>query len=189
MQYSRVGLLAASLFAAASTAATAVAVTRQPPQPGQPGQSGQPGHAGQPGQPGEPGQPGQPGQSGSTAIAIGSSGSSGGSGNLEVIQSQGVTRISASCDSGSGNVDFGDGTSAKISDATGPIRHTYASAGSHRVTLTCLGAHGHSASTSTATVGTPSGGSKARCRPAGSNAIADVLDRLLVRLGFAICRR
>jgi hypothetical protein len=189
MQYSRGGLLVASLFAAAATTASAVAVTRQPPQPGQPGQSGKPGRAGQPGQPGEPGQPGQPGQSGSTAIAIGSPGSSGGSGNLEVIQSRGVTRIRASCDSGYGNVDFGDGTSAKISGAKGPIRHTYSSAGSHRVTLTCLGAHGKSASTSTATVGTPSAGPKARCRPVAGHAIADVLDRLLVRLGFAICRR
>jgi hypothetical protein len=120
-------------------------------------------------------------------IAIGGAGSSGGSGTLNVTRQNGVTRVEASCTGASGNVDFGDGTSAKLSATTGTIMHVVSSTAQHQVKLTCGGSNGQSASTSIVTVGGSSGkGAGVTCR-ARTSGIPDVVERLLVRLGFGVC--
>jgi hypothetical protein len=186
MQRGGIGLLAASLVAAAFMAVAAVAVAGNG-QPGARGQDGQPGQPGQAGQAGQAGQPGQPGAAGGSVIAIGAAGSSGGSGALDVTQKDGITHVNASCSGSSGSVDFGDGVSAKLSAATGTITHVVSSSAPHQVKLTCAGSNGQSASTSVVTVGASSGRhAGVTCRTATSG-IPDVIQRLLVRLGFAVC--
>jgi hypothetical protein len=105
-----------------------------------------------------------------------------------VIQSQGVTRITASCGGESGRVDFGDGALATVSRTTGPITHADSSTGVHQVTLTCT--NGLVTSSNTAIVGGVSG-SRARTTCLGmAPAVAlDAVERWLIRIGFDICRR
>jgi PKD repeat protein len=127
--------------------------------------------------------------------ALGARGGSGSGGSLQVSQtSQGQVRVEASCAGGSGSVDFGDGTSTPLSGTTGPITHTYSSAGPHQATLTCTGGPGQSSSVGTATVGGAAAGATARARPAGClrippGVLPDALDRVLMRLGVGVCRR
>jgi hypothetical protein len=110
-------------------------------------------------------------------------------GSLTVTQSsQGVVRVEASCAGGSGRVDFGDGTSAPLSGSTGPVTHAYSSAGSHQVTLSCTGG-GQSQSVGAVTVGAAHGSAgAASCLHIPSGVLPDVLERVLVQLGFGICR-
>jgi hypothetical protein len=85
-------------------------------------------------------------------------------------------------------VDFGDGTSAAVSGSTGPITHAFSSAGSHRVTLSCT-AGGQSQSVGSVAVGAAGGrtGSRA-CLRIPPGVVPDMLERVLVQLGFGICR-
>jgi len=196
MQRGRMCLFAASFVATVVVGVSIGGATVQPGQPGQAGQSGGNGQPGRQGQPGQPGQPGTPGSAGAAVAVIGSRGSNGesssssGSGTLDVMQANGVTRVNASCSDGSGSVDFGDGTSAALSSATGTVTHEYTSSGSHRVTLRCAGTNGQSASTSIATVKTPPRNSHVRhCRLIIRGKDAAVLERLVVRLGFGVCHR
>jgi hypothetical protein len=110
---------------------------------------------------------------------------------LRVTQLNGVTHVSASCSGGEGSVDFGDGTSAKLTTAAGTITRTYSSPGSRRVIVTCSEDHRQSISTTIATVGGTSG------RPtlfhcswlSPTRGAANVLEHVLARLGFGICHR
>jgi hypothetical protein len=103
--------------------------------------------------------------------------------------SQGTVRVEASCAGGSGRVDFGDGTSAPLSGSTGPITHAYSPGGSHQVTLSCTSG-GQGQSVGAVTVGAASGSARASgCLHIPSGVLPDALERVLVQLGFGICRR
>ena len=68
--------------------------------------------------------------------------------------------------------------------STGPIAHAYSSAGSHQVTLSCTGEPSQSA-----TVGAVSGSAtSAACLHLPSGVVPDAFERILVQLGFGVCR-
>jgi hypothetical protein len=122
-----------------------------------------------------------------TVGAIGAAGAVGGA--VTVIQTQGTVRVEASCAGGSGRVAFGDGTSAELSSSTGPITHTYSSAGRHQVTVTCTGGTGQPA-VGTATVGaSPARPAKTLCLHIPRGAVLDAIERLLTALDVSLCRR
>lgn len=120
-------------------------------------------------------------------VSVGAAGASGSASvvqisgqTLHVTQSSaGVVRVQASCSGGTAHVDFGDGTSADVPPSSGPITHTFASGGTHRVTVTCSsGGSGGGASPT-----------KSGCLRIPAGVLPDAIARFLLQLGLDVCRR